>query len=163
MKEYTVKSLLWQLLNGLHYLHSNWIIHRDLKPSNILVMGEGEEQGVVKIADFGLARIYQAPLRPLSDNGVVVTIWYRAPELLLGSRHYTPAVDMWAVGCIFAEMLALKPLFQGIEDKSSPHAFQKDQLDKIFRVLGHPTVEKWPMLPFLPHWQDNRQLIQDKR
>lgn len=109
---YTVKSLLWQILNGLNYLHSNWIVHRDLKPSNILVMGEGEEQGVVKIGDFGLARIFQAPLRPLSENGVVVTIWYRAPELLLGSKHYTSAVDMWAVGCIFAELLTLKPLFQ---------------------------------------------------
>eukprot|EP00475_Leptophrys_vorax_P017119 TRINITY_DN23668_c0_g1_i1.p5 TRINITY_DN23668_c0_g1~~TRINITY_DN23668_c0_g1_i1.p5 ORF type:complete len:106 (+),score=11.51 TRINITY_DN23668_c0_g1_i1:45-320(+) len=78
MSEYTVKSLLWQLVNGLHYLHSNWIIHRDLKPSNILVMGEGEEQGTVKIADFGLAGIFQSPLKPLSDNGVVVTIWYRS-------------------------------------------------------------------------------------
>ena len=117
INQYTVKSLLWQLLNGLNYLHSNWIIHRDLKPSNILVMGEGEEHGVVKIADFGLARIYQAPLKTLFDNGVVVTIWYRAPELLLGAKHYTSAIDMWAVGCIFAELLTLKPLFQGAEAK----------------------------------------------
>nr|GEX01187.1 cyclin-dependent kinase E-1 [Tanacetum cinerariifolium] len=73
INQYTVKSILWQLLNGLNYLHSNWIMHRDLKPSNILVMGDGEEQGVVKIADFGLARIYQAPLKPLSDNGEIQT------------------------------------------------------------------------------------------
>ncbi|KAG2711457.1 hypothetical protein I3843_04G071600 [Carya illinoinensis] len=160
ISQYTVKSLLWQLLNGLNYLHSNWIIHRDLKPSNILVMGEGDEQGVVKIGDFGLARIYQAPLKPLSDNGVVVTIWYRAPELLLGAKHYTSAVDMWAVGCIFAELLTLKPLFQGVEVKGTPNPFQLDQLDKIFKVLGHPTSEKWPTLVYLPHWQQDAQHIQ---
>lgn len=163
LNQYTVKSLLWQLLNGLNYLHSNWIIHRDLKPSNILVMGEGEEHGIMKIADFGLARIFQAPLKPLSDNGVVVTIWYRAPELLLGSKHYTSAVDMWAVGCIFAELLTLKPLFQGAEAKSSQNPFQVDQLDKIFKILGHPTVDKWPTLANLPHWQSDLQHIQSHR
>ncbi|XP_061346833.1 cyclin-dependent kinase E-1-like [Gastrolobium bilobum] len=160
INQYTVKSLLWQLLNGLNYLHSNWMIHRDLKPSNILVMGEGEEHGVVKIADFGLARIYHAPLKPLSENGVVVTIWYRAPELLLGAKHYTSAVDMWAVGCIFAELLTLKPLFQGAEVKATSNPFQLDQLDKIFKVLGHPTLEKWPCLANLPYWQQDLQHIQ---
>ncbi|CAL5374102.1 unnamed protein product [Camellia sinensis] len=158
------------LLNGLNYLHR--------------VMGEGEEQGVIKIADFGLARIYQAPLKSLSENGatiplvarmsrfssreginhqifsVVVTIWYRAPELLLGAKHYTSAVDMWAVGCIFAELLTLKPLFQGQEVKATPNPFQLDQLDKIFKVLGHPTQEKWPTLVNLPHWQSDMQHIQ---
>lgn len=160
INQYTVKSLLWQILNGLNYLHSNWIIHRDLKPSNILVMGDGEEQGVVKIGDFGLARIYQAPLKPLGDNGVVVTIWYRAPELLLGAKHYTTAVDMWAVGCIFAELLTLKPLFQGIEDKSTANPVQFDQLDKIFKVLGHPMPERWPTLTNLLYWQNYGQRFQ---
>ncbi|RZB42498.1 Cyclin-dependent kinase E-1, partial [Glycine soja] len=123
-------------------------------------MSEGEEHGVVKMADFGLARIYQAPLKPLCDNGVVVTIWYHAPELLLGPKHYTSVVDMWIVGCIFAKLLTLKPLFQGAVVKATPNPFQLDQLDKIFKVLGHPTLEKWPSLVSLPHWQQDVQHIQ---
>ena len=96
-------------------------------------MGEGEEHGVVKIADFGLARIYQAPLKALSDIGVVVTIWYRAPELLPGAKHYRSAIDMWAVGCIFAELLTLKPLFQGAEAKSTPNPFSSINLTRYLR------------------------------
>lgn len=152
---FTVKSLMWQLLNGLSYLEQNWVMHRDLKPSNILVMGEGPEQGKVKIGDFGLARFVREPLCPLSENGVVVTIWYRAPELLLGAKHYTSAVDMWAAGCIMAELLMLRPLFPGEEDKRTPDAFQQDQLHKIFRVLGHPTPKVWPNLEHHFHWANN--------
>ena len=66
----------------------------------------------------------------------MVTVWYRSPDLLLGAKHYTPSVDIWAVGCIFAELLTLKPLFQGIEDKSVPNPFQLDQLEKVFKGLG---------------------------
>lgn len=109
-----VKSVMFQLLNGLQYLHTNWVLHRDLKPANILVTSNG----CVKIGDLGLARLFYKPLNSLfAGDKVVVTIWYRAPELLLGARHYTPAVDCWAVGCIFAELLALRPLFKGEEAK----------------------------------------------
>ncbi|ODQ67623.1 kinase-like protein [Nadsonia fulvescens var. elongata DSM 6958] len=112
--ESTLKSIMWQLLNGVSYLHQNWILHRDLKPANIMVTADG----IVKIGDLGLARVFSSPLQSLySGDKVVVTIWYRAPELLLGGRHYTPAVDMWAVGCIFAELLALRPIFKGEEAK----------------------------------------------
>jgi len=85
---------MWQLFDGLNYMHSNWIFHRDLKPANILVMGEGQHAGTVKIADFGLARPFQSPLKELFHDQVVVTIWYRAPELLLGAKHYTKAIGM---------------------------------------------------------------------
>lgn len=156
----TVKSLLWQILHGMNYLHKNWIIHRDLKPSNILVTGQDKplnERGCVKIADFGLARLFQAPLRPLTDvDAVVVTIWYRAPELLLGAKHYTKAIDLWAIGCIFAELITSKPLFQGQEKErkgDDRNPFQADQIDKIFRILGKPTFEQWPGAKHLPHWK----------
>ena len=89
--ESTVKSILWQLLNGVSYLHQNWVMHRDLKPANIMVTASGE----VKIGDLGLARVFWKPLAPLfNGDKVVVTIWYRAPELLLGSKHYTAAIGM---------------------------------------------------------------------
>ncbi|EFJ41427.1 cyclin dependent kinase [Volvox carteri f. nagariensis] len=168
MPQYIVKTVMWHLLNGLSYMHQHWVVHRDLKPSNVLVMGEDpavapSQHGCVKIADFGLARIFQAPARPLSDNGVVVTIWYRAPELLLGARHYTRAVDVWAAGCIFAELLTLKPLFQGQERKTPGNVLQADQLDKIFRVLGHPGIKTWPELEVLPHWVDNTDNVRVRR
>eukprot|EP00128_Syssomonas_multiformis_P004611 Colp12_sorted_trinity150504_noHs@24704 len=152
--ERMVKSLLWQILNGVHYLHSQWVLHRDLKPANILVMGLGPEKGCVKIGDLGMARLFNSPLKPLADlDPVVVTIWYRAPELLLGARHYTKAIDLWAVGCIFAELITTKPLFHGhqVEDKTK-NPFQRDQIDKIISVLGKPDKSQWPNLEFLPEY-----------
>src|SRR6516164_9761790 len=108
---------------------------------------KGAQDGIVKIADFGLARIFHSPIRPLFENGVVVTIWYRAPELLLGSKHYTKAVDMWAVGCIFAELLSLRPIFKGEEakmDSKKSVPFQRNQMQKIVEILGMPSKDRWP-------------------
>ncbi|KAL1916673.1 uncharacterized protein VTP21DRAFT_5377 [Calcarisporiella thermophila] len=150
--ELTVKSFMWQLLNGVSYLHANWVLHRDLKPANILVTADG----VVKIGDLGLARLFHRPLQPLfNGDKVVVTIWYRAPELLLGSRHYTKAIDMWAVGCIFGELMSLRPIFKGEEakmDSKKNVPFQRNQLTKIFEILGTPTKERWPTIEQMPDY-----------
>ena len=134
-----LKSLTYQLLNGLLYLHEAHIILRDLKPANILITSSG----VVKIGDLGLARLTHQPLQPLHvGDKVVVTIWYRAPELLLGAKHYNKSVDIWAVGCVMAELASLRPIFKGEEaklDSKKNVPFQKDQLLKIFEVLGTPS------------------------
>ncbi|RYY34255.1 hypothetical protein EON62_03465 [archaeon] len=125
-----VKCLMQQLLRGVAYMHANWVIHRDLKTSNLLM----DNAGRLCVADFGLARKYGSPVRSYTQS--VVTLWYRAPELLLGATTYTTAVDMWSVGCIFAELLSKKPLFQA-------HTEMK-QLSAIFDVLGTPTDDAWP-------------------
>ncbi|KAL1455876.1 hypothetical protein WDU94_000643 [Cyamophila willieti] len=149
-----VKSLLYQILDGIHYLHSNWVLHRDLKPANILVMGEGIERGRVKIADMGFARLFNNPLKPLADlDPVVVTFWYRAPELLLGARHYTKAIDIWAIGCIFAELLTSEPIFHcRQEDIKTSNPYHHDQLDRIFSVMGFPLEKDWEDIKKMPEY-----------
>ncbi|XP_062315731.1 cyclin-dependent kinase 11B isoform X5 [Osmerus eperlanus] len=131
-----VKTLMIQLLRGVRHLHDNWILHRDLKTSNLLL----SHKGILKIGDFGLAREYGSPLKPYTP--VVVTLWYRSPELLLGAKEYSTAVDMWSVGCIFGELLTQKPLFPG---KS-----EIDQINKIFKDLGSPSEKIWPGYNELP-------------
>ncbi|KAM0947018.1 putative protein-serine/threonine kinase CMGC-CDK-PITSLRE family [Dioscorea sansibarensis] len=158
-----VKCLMLQLLEGVKYLHDNWVLHRDLKTSNLLMNNRGE----LKICDFGLARQYGSPLKPYTH--LVVTLWYRAPELLLGIKEYSTAIDMWSLGCIMAELLAKEPLFNG--------KTELDQLDKvlsytlssmvllvihlhtivtsfnllqIFRTLGTPNEKIWPGFAKLP-------------
>ncbi|ELA41206.1 CMGC/CDK/CDK5 protein kinase [Vittaforma corneae ATCC 50505] len=130
-----VLSLIKQLINGVHYLHSHSIIHRDLKPSNILVA----KDGVLKIADFGLARAI-SPM-DFSYSSEVVTLWYRAPELLMGTPNYLYEIDIWSLGCIIYEMITLKPLLPG-ENKQSQLALCKNlnyqgiinELVKIYNI-----------------------------
>lgn len=111
-------------------------LNRDLKTSNILLNNRGE----LKICDFGLSRQYGSPLKPYTQ--LVVTLWYRAPELLLGATEYSTAIDMWSMGCIMAELLTKKPLFDGKRDI--------DQLSKIFKMLGTPNEDIWPGYSKLP-------------
>ncbi|KAJ7945730.1 Kinase family protein [Quillaja saponaria] len=136
-----VKCLMLQLLEGVKYLHDNWVLHRDLKTSNLLLNKEGD----LKICDFGLSRQYGDPLKPYTP--LVVTLWYRAPELLLGTKQYSTAIDMWSVGCIMAELVSKQPLFKG--------GREVEQLDKIFRTLGTPDEKIWPGVSKLPGFKAN--------
>lgn len=131
------KTLMLQLCSATEFLHSNWIMHRDLKTSNILLNNRGE----VKIADFGMARYTSNPPPRLTQ--LVVTLWYRAPELLLGAEEYHFEIDIWSIGCIFAELLTREPVFQGKNEVS--------QLSAIFTLLGTPTKENWPKFRSLPN------------
>jgi len=124
-----IKSWSQQLLNGVHYMHTNKVIHRDLKPSNLLINKRGE----LKIADWGLARSWNTEMKKLSNK--VITLWYRPPELLLGCVEYSPKIDMWSVGCIVAEMFRRTGFLKGSTDVT--------QLDLIFRTCGHPSDEDW--------------------
>jgi len=104
-----VNSFFRQLLEGTAFCHENRVLHRDLKPQNLLVNNSGE----LKLADFGLARTTGIPVNTYSNE--VVTLWYRAPDVLMGSRTYSTSIDVWSCGCIFAEMLTGAPLFRGID------------------------------------------------
>ncbi|XP_003737981.1 cyclin-dependent kinase 11B [Galendromus occidentalis] len=131
-----VKTLMIQLLRAVAHMHDNWILHRDLKTSNLLL----SHKGILKVGDFGLGREYGSPLKNYTP--IVVTLWYRAPELLLGSKEYSCPIDVWSVGCIFGELLTMAPLFPG---KS-----EIDELNKIFKALGTPSEKIWPGYNELP-------------
>jgi len=135
----TTKSFLLQLLRGVTYCHQHRVLHRDLKPQNLLISREG----FLKLADFGLARAFGIPVRSYTHE--VVTLWYRSPDVLMGSRKYSTPVDIWSVGCIFAEMVNGRPLFPGNTDQ--------DQLQKIFKILGTPNEIMWPTVAELPDWK----------
>ncbi|GMS83010.1 hypothetical protein PENTCL1PPCAC_5185, partial [Pristionchus entomophagus] len=122
------KLFVYQILRGLRYLHSARIIHRDIKPANLLVNSDC----LLKICDFGLARVWDETNRNDMTQEVVTQL-YRAPELLMGARKYTDAIDMWSVGCVFAELMGKKVLF--------PAAAPIEQLNKIIDLLGTPAPE----------------------
>lgn len=125
-----IKCYMQQLLSGVEHCHMRGIMHRDIKASNILINNEG----VLKVADFGLANTLSSKNRqPLTSH--VVTLWYRPPELLLGSTDYGVSVDLWSVGCVFAEILVGRPILKG--------RTEVEQLHKIFKLCGSPPDEFW--------------------
>ncbi|KAL7079176.1 hypothetical protein ACQ4LE_001731 [Meloidogyne hapla] len=136
-----VKSFIWQMLQALAYCHTHRVVHRDLKPQNLLVKNDG----TIKLADFGLARAFSLPSRCYTHE--VVTLWYRAPEVLLGALYYSTAVDIWSLACIFAECLRNEPLFKGDSEI--------DQLFRIFQILGTPTSKIWAGVERFPDYKNN--------
>lgn len=130
-----IKYYLRNILMGLHHVHKRKILHRDIKGPNVLISNTGD----VKLADFGLARFVNDDAEYTAN---VVTLWYRPPELLFGAKKYGPAVDMWSIGCVFAEMLTSAPAFPG--------ATEIDQIERIFKVCGSPTPATWPGFSKLP-------------
>ncbi|KAF2728532.1 Pkinase-domain-containing protein [Polyplosphaeria fusca] len=137
----TIKSFMYQLLRGIAFCHDNRVLHRDLKPQNLLINNRGQ----LKLADFGLARAFGIPVNTFSNE--VVTLWYRAPDVLLGSRTYNTSIDIWSAGCIMAEMYTGRPLFPGTTNE--------DQLQKIFRLMGTPSERSWPGISQLPEYKAN--------
>ncbi|KAG8373372.1 hypothetical protein BUALT_Bualt11G0017400 [Buddleja alternifolia] len=145
-----IKCYMKQLLTGLHYCHVNQVLHRDIKGSNLLIDNEGN----LKLADFGLARSFSSDHNANLTNRVI-TLWYRPPELLLGATKYGPAVDMWSVGCIFAELLYGKPILPG---KNEP-----EQLNKIFELCGTPDELTWPGVSKIPWYNKFKPVRQMKK
>lgn len=134
-----VRSYLYQITAAMLFCHRRRVLHRDLKPQNLLI----NKEGIIKVADFGLGRSFGIPVRNYTHE--IVTLWYRAPEVLLGSQRYSCPVDVWSIGCIFAEMATRKPLFQGDSEI--------DQLFRMFRILRTPTEEIWPGVTSLPDYK----------
>ncbi|CAH8501511.1 unnamed protein product [Schistosoma turkestanicum] len=138
--EQHIASLMKQLLDGLSFCHDRHFLHRDIKCSNILINNKGQ----LKLADFGLARLYIAGDKERPYTNKVITLWYRPPELLLGEERYGPAVDIWSCGCILGEMFTRRPMFQASEEV--------EQLEVISRICGYPDPAIWPNVEKLPFY-----------
>ena len=144
-----VKAWMGMLSRAIYYCHSNFVLHRDIKPNNLLIAADGE----VKLADFGLARSFADPYANMSS--VVITLWYRPPELLFGARHYSGAVDVWSMGMVFAELLMRRPYAAAdINDQSdmATSVGEIAQITKICEAVGTPTEENWPGVSSLPNY-----------
>jgi len=135
-----IKSYTYQICAALEFCHARRIIHRDLKPQNLLI----DSKGLIKIADFGLGRSFGVPIRAFTHE--VVTLWYRCPEVLLGMKRYSCGIDTWSIGCIFAEMVTKKPIFQGDSEI--------DEIFKIFQILGTPSNAEWEGVEELPDYKN---------
>jgi len=144
-----IKCYMKQLLEGLHYCHSNNVLHRDIKGSNLLMNNSGE----LKLADFGLARPYTDQLGQYTNR--VITLWYRPPELLLGAVQYGPAIDMWSAGCILTELLVGRAIFPGRNEI--------DQLELIFKYCGTPNDHNWVDVDKMPWWHMFKPQKEHKR
>ena len=127
------------MLKGIEVCHKSKILHRDLKPQNLLI----SKEGILKLADFGLARASGIPVKNYTNE--VVTLWYRPPDVLLGSKHYTTSIDIWSIGCIFVEMVNMLPLFPGNSEG--------DELKRIFKFTGTPNTDNFPGLEDLCNWK----------
>lgn len=144
LKPAIIKSFMYQLLKGIDFCHQNRVLHRDLKPQNLLI----NSKGILKLGDFGLARAFGIPVNTFSNE--VVTLWYRAPDVLLGSRTYNTSIDIWSAGCIMAEMFTGRPLFPGTTNE--------DQIVRIFRIMGTPTERTWPGITQFPEYKPTFQM-----
>ncbi|XP_053309239.1 cyclin-dependent kinase 12 [Spea bombifrons] len=145
-----IKSFMKQLMEGLEYCHKKNFLHRDIKCSNILLNNSGQ----IKLADFGLARLYSSEeSRPYTNK--VITLWYRPPELLLGEERYTPAIDVWSCGCILGELFTKKPIFQANQELA--------QLELISRLCGSPCPAVWPDVIKLPYFNTMKPKKQYRR
>lgn len=140
-----IKAWMGMLSRAVWFCHENFVLHRDIKPNNLLIAADGE----VKLADFGLARNFADPMRPMTSN--VITRWYRPPELLFGARHYSGVVDIWSVAMVFAELIIRTPYIPGNTEV--------EQINLVSQAIGTPTEDNWPGVTKLPQYVQPSNMV----